>query len=152
METNEDAKARAQDTASILVHRRRHAKKADPRNGEVPCGPVHLPDQSRSPQPQSSTYLQFPEPLRSNDIVPPRPTRPPSLFWTNCTETQSARARACCPMSSQHVQRGTTFAAGICGVKRQPEPFEKEGPQQLWLHFELSGRRSAMQNFAGAWA
>ena len=74
---------------------------------------------------------------------------PQSPFWTNCTETQSARTRACCPMSSKHVQRGTTFAAGICGVKRQPEPLENEGPQQLWLHFELC-RRSAVQNFAGA--
>ena len=46
-----------------------------PAVGDAPCGPVPLPDRSRSPQPQSSTSLQFPEKPRSNDIVPPRPNR-----------------------------------------------------------------------------
>ena len=58
---NEDA----QNTASILVHRRRHAKKADPRSGG---GSVRA--RVLAKWITKSTFLQFPEPPRLTERSP----------------------------------------------------------------------------------
>ena len=65
METNEDANARAQDTASILVHRRRHAKKADPRNGG---GSVRARAFARSVTKSIASELHLPPVSRATTI------------------------------------------------------------------------------------